>query len=1043
MVNKHLITNAVLAAAITFASVAAPLQVYASDGPGQGTEITATMPDNGITEESEIYAGENEGENAEEKDLSRDGSSSDTSGEPAEADQEKDSEEENTEITDEDTAEDIKEKNAEGKTETEADYIAEDTETPEAEGITEDNRGETQKTDTTEENTTDRDVADQNIAEQDIMTDRDAALSAADPLSVIGGKDTAANDGEGAVADPNGESKVEIKTGLVKDEDGLRFYNEDGTAVSDKFIESDGSFYYFGKDGLAASGIYENDGKSYFFDPSEEKGVKIGKFTSEGLEYCADESGALLRGWQKEDGGIAFYGSDYSRFFGKDLTLDGSIFHFNGSGILAGCELKDLSSLPGSYSGKVVYNSGEYYYKDGLPLKGWHAIDGKTLYLSSSGAVSHGLTKTDKGTFYFDSKTGEAVKGRLIKNSGKTYYAGEDGRLSSGLISIEGKKYLFGQDFVMKTGWQKVNGSTYYFGADGQLKTGWQTINGARYYLSSKGEPQTGWRSINGRLYNFDNTGKMSTGWKIINGKRFYFYDRSYVAYSDAILGARASGWKTIGGKKYYFMDTRCKAYNGKNQGTMATGFKTIGGKTFYFIDNRASTVNKSNYGSLASGIIKLNGKNIFYFQDGIMRKKEGWARYNGKYYYISSNGKAKTGWFKKGKNTYYMGSDGAMRTGWTKVGSKWYYMEKTGKMHTGWLSSGGRKYYLTKSGAMKTGWLKIDGKWYYVNPDRSLKKGWYTENGKKYYLTPSGARRTGWMSSGGKLYFFGTDGVMKTGWIKSGNKTLYLSSNGVLKKNTASIIGNKIYYFNKNGIVVPAYTHNASAFKKLTPKARAAALKTIYAIINNKRDYTITTEPLNRKTEFDPMVKAINDTYFRYYGDLGINPSPYKDSKIVNKVAISGYYTTEWNTKSLKKNAEIESLITKKFNNATSYNRSPWDQVEDITKYICRTFCYDYDSYYNGGTSWDTYATIKKGTGVCWNYAQYFYWMCQKGNIPCRLIGGTADGGAHEWNQVKLGGNWYYIDVCWVDAPDWDYYLSRNLWGDHHSAKIDQQFLK
>ena len=60
---------------------------------------------------------------------------------------------------------------------------------------------------------------------------------------------------------------------------------------------------------------------------------------------------------------------------------------------------------------------------------------------------------------------------------------------------------------------------------------------------------------------------------------------------------------------------------------------------------------------------------------------------------------------------------------------------------------------------------------------------------------------------------------------------------------------------------------------------------------------------------------------------------------------------------------------------------------------------------------------------------------------IDCKVISGTANGGGHAWNKVKLEGDYYYIDVTWDDpVPDregrlrYDYYLTKDptFGGDH-----------
>ena len=57
----------------------------------------------------------------------------------------------------------------------------------------------------------------------------------------------------------------------------------------------------------------------------------------------------------------------------------------------------------------------------------------------------------------------------------------------------------------------------------------------------------------------------------------------------------------------------------------------------------------------------------------------------------------------------------------------------------------------------------------------------------------------------------------------------------------------------------------------------------------------------------------------------------------------------------------------------------------------------------------------------VCEAYARAFKILCNAKNIPCVLVDGYAssdgtNGEAHMWNYVKVGTNWYAVDVTWND---------------------------
>jgi len=68
-------------------------------------------------------------------------------------------------------------------------------------------------------------------------------------------------------------------------------------------------------------------------------------------------------------------------------------------------------------------------------------------------------------------------------------------------------------------------------------------------------------------------------------------------------------------------------------------------------------------------------------------------------------------------------------------------------------------------------------------------------------------------------------------------------------------------------------------------------------------------------------------------------------------------------------------------------------------------------------------------GKAVCEGYAEAFKLICDRENIPCILVVGTGNGGAHKWNYVKMeDGRWYGLDATWADQGSsgifYDYFL-------------------
>lgn len=104
-------------------------------------------------------------------------------------------------------------------------------------------------------------------------------------------------------------------------------------------------------------------------------------------------------------------------------------------------------------------------------------------------------------------------------------------------------------------------------------------------------------------------------------------------------------------------------------------------------------------------------------------------------------------------------------------------------------------------------------------------------------------------------------------------------------------------------------------------------------------------------------------------------------------------------------------------------------------------TFNVDYDFSYS---IYDVDGTLDKRRAVCDGYAKTYMMMCDLAGLDCVRITGTAMNSngkteSHAWNQVKVSGTWYNVDVTWDDpasegkdfnnhvANRYDYFLISN----------------
>lgn len=182
----------------------------------------------------------------------------------------------------------------------------------------------------------------------------------------------------------------------------------------------------------------------------------------------------------------------------------------------------------------------------------------------------------------------------------------------------------------------------------------------------------------------------------------------------------------------------------------------------------------------------RKNGKICFHLKDGGYARN-GWIKVRGKVFYLNSEGYQVKGWIRYRKHLYYVGSNGALHLGWLKLSKYNYYMRSNGSLAVGVTRIGADKYYFDKEGIRKTGWVTIGKDRYYF--DQSTGK----------------MRQDAWIrSSTGKYRYVKSDGKMaKSQWLNLKGLRYYVNSDGY-RVTGIQYIGNKGYYFKKNGVYDP-----------------------------------------------------------------------------------------------------------------------------------------------------------------------------------------------------------------------------------------------
>lgn len=241
-------------------------------------------------------------------------------------------------------------------------------------------------------------------------------------------------------------------------------------------------------------------------------------------------------------------------------------------------------------------------------------------------------------------------------------------------------------------------------------------------------------------------------------------------------------------------------------------------------IGTAALTVTPSTaQAATTTGWVKESGKWYFY-KDGV--KATGWQEWDGKRYYLNSDGTMKANewmidangsiyyfrsWGGAYKNckavingrSYTFGADSKMQgSQWIVKGGNWY-LAKDGKIATGWQEWQGSKYYLNSDGTMRSNEWRLDdtGKirylcsWGGAYKNRSAKI-----NGRSYtFNNNADVTNTQWIAMDG-TWKLAKDGRIATGWQTWDKNLYYLNSDGSMKANEAFTDGGKLYFFRSWG---------------------------------------------------------------------------------------------------------------------------------------------------------------------------------------------------------------------------------------------------
>ncbi len=123
--------------------------------------------------------------------------------------------------------------------------------------------------------------------------------------------------------------------------------------------------------------------------------------------------------------------------------------------------------------------------------------------------------------------------------------------------------------------------------------------------------------------------------------------------------------------------------------------------------------------------------------------------------------------------------------------------------------------------------------------------------------------------------------------------------------------------------------------------------------------------------------------------------------------------------TKTQKESAqrEFDAAVSACLNEA-SYGKNDYEREKIIHDYLAKQ-----TTYQSSKNAHNAYGALVEKKAVCDGYSRAFQWLLYQAGIPALIAEGTSINPAsngeqpHAWNVVKIGGEYYHVDLTWDDA--------------------------
>ncbi len=231
-------------------------------------------------------------------------------------------------------------------------------------------------------------------------------------------------------------------------------------------------------------------------------------------------------------------------------------------------------------------------------------------------------------------------------------------------------------------------------------------------------------------------------------------------------------------------------------------------------------------------------------------------------------------------------------------------------------------------------------------------------------------------------------------------------------------------------------------ALERLTPEQQALYLKMASGEITPEKPYLFEEDityddiwqPIALYAENNKTLKWRNLGYFAQYDEkgeklIGISAAPRLDNKGKDAQMAAAF------------DAAMDEILPKLPQNADDYTK-----IKAIAEFLVGHVSYLHEADPNNNVDYSSltpelrqycleaeldYGALVNGKAICSGYASAFQYLAEQLGVYSLFINGdiAATNGGHGWNMVWLEGNWYHVDVTWMDNNDgvtnYDYFLA------------------